>query len=312
MIKISVILLNWNQFKLTIDCLKSVLKSKLGNKINLKIIVVDNGSKGKDVKKINSFIKSSGSKGKIKLIKNKENLGFTGGNNIGIRYALKDKADFVFILNNDTEIKDDCILELWKAFSKNGNIGIVSPKIYYYPGFEFHKNRYRKNDLGRVIWYAGGKIDWNNILGQHIGIDKVDKGQFNRIGQVELATGCAMLVKKEVFKKIGLLDERFFIYLEDLDFSYRARRKGFKLLFWPQAMMYHKNAGSTGSGSPFQNYYFTRSRLLFARKHASFKMRLLLFKEALKGLMGSDKIKKEAVKDFFLKRFGYKNIDTIE
>jgi len=178
--KIAVVILNWNQAHLTIECLRSVLKSRLDNKVSLEIVVVDNNSQDNSVKmfknlklELENSIKIRNCK--LKIIVNNDNLGFTGGNNIGIRYALKDEADFVFILNNDTEIKNDCILELWKTFSKNENIGIVAPKIYYAPGFEFHKDRYKESDLGKVIWFAGGKIDWNNILGQHIGVDEVDK-----------------------------------------------------------------------------------------------------------------------------------------
>jgi len=304
--KVTVVILNWNQAELTLDCLRSVLKSRLNNKINLEVVIVDNGSTGEDINlltnsRINEFT----------LIKNKKNLGFTGGNNVGIKYALKNKADYVFLLNNDTEIKDDCILELWKAFSRNENIGIVAPKIYYASGFEFHKDRYKKSDLGRVVWSAGGKVDWNNILGQHIGVDEVDKGQFNIMKRVDFVSGCAMMVKKEVFEKISLLDERYFLYLEDLDFCHRVARSGFKILFNPEAIIYHKNAGSSGSGSKLQEYYITRNRLLFGQKYASLKMKLLLLKEALNELMGNNKVKKEAVKDFFLRRFGYKNIDTL-
>jgi len=305
--KVAVVVLNWNQAQLTIECLRSVLKSRLDNKMSLEVVVVDNGSTDKDINlltdsRINEFT----------LIKNKENLGFTGGNNVGIKYALKNKADYVFILNNDTVVKDDCILELGKAFSRNENMGIVAPKIYYAPGFEFHQDRYRKSDLGKVIWSAGGKIDWNNILGQHIGVDEVDKGQFNIMKQVDFVSGCAMMVKKEVFEKIGLLDDRYFLYLEDLDFCHRVAKLGFKILFNPEAIIYHKNAGSSGSGSKLQEYYITRNRLLFGQKYASLKMKLLLLKEALRELMGNNKVKKEAIKDFFLRRFGYKNINTIE
>jgi len=305
--KIAVIILNWNQAQLTIDCLQSVLKSRLENKISLDIVVIDNGSTNENINlltnsRVNGFT----------LIKNKENLGFTGGNNEGIKYALKNKADYIFLLNNDTEIKNNCILELWKAFSKGGNIGIVAPKIYYAPGFEFHKDRYKKGDLGKVIWSAGGKIDWDNVLGQHLGVDKVDKGQFNIMKRVSFVSGCAMMVKKEVFKKIGLLDERYFLYLEDLDFCQRATKLGFEILFNPQAIIYHKNAGSSSSGSKLQEYYITRNRLLFGQKYASLKMKLFLLREALKGLVGSNRVKKEAIKDFFLRRFGYKDTNTIE
>ena len=349
--KVAVVILNWNQAELTGDCLRSVLKSRTDGKIKIEIVVVDNGSKEEDQKYLeklqttnfklparNRYAQSvageqtsskpqiSNSKHQtsskrvlasdqapnVRVIFNPHNLGFTGGNNVGIKYALEHGADYVFLLNNDTEIKDDCVLNLWRSFSRNKNIGIVAPKIYYAPGFEFHRSRYKRSDLGKVIWYAGGEIDWNNVLGRHIGVDKVDRGQFNRMKWINFATGCAMMVKKGVFERIGLLDERFFLYLEDLDFSYRATKVGFKILFDPKAIVYHKNAGSSSSGSKLQQYYMTRNRLLFGQKHALLKMKLLLLREAFRNLLRGDKFQKAAVRDFFLRRFGYKDIKRIE
>jgi len=129
--------------------------------------------------------------------------------------------------------------------------------------------------------------------------------------RVDFVSGCAMMVKKEVFKKIGLLDERYFLYLEDLDFCHRVAKSGFKILFDPKAIVWHKNAGSSASGSKLQEYYITRNRLLFGQKHASLKMKLLLLKEALRILMSDNKIKREAIRNFFLRRFGHKDISII-
>ena len=324
--KIAVIILNWNQTDLTLACLKSVFQSRTDGQIEIEAIVVDNGSTDdskkrlKEIQEKRNLFRQGRDEIEIlrskfpnfKVIFNKENLGFAGGNNVGIRYALKNKADFIFILNNDTEIKDNCILNLWKTFLEEEKIGLVSPKIYYAPGFEFHKKRYQKKDLGRVIWYAGGKIDWDNVLGRHLGVDEVDQGQYEKRKENEFATGCAFMAKRAVFEDVGLFDERFCLYLEDLDFSYRVAKAGFKLVFNPQAVVWHKNAGSSSAGSALQTYYFTRNRLLFAQKHAPLKLRLLIYRQALKKLRQGNKIEKEAVRDFFKRRFGLKEVDKIE
>ncbi len=307
--KITAIILNWNQIELTKECLRSVLKSKTEDKIEIEPVVVDNGSTDnskEDLRKLKSQTSP------LKIIFNKENLGFAGGNNVGIRDALKNGADFIFILNNDTEVKDDCILNLWQTFGKDEKIGVVSPKIYYAPGFEFHKERYKEKDLGRVIWYAGGKIDWKNVLGVHLGVDEVDQGQYEKVEENEFATGCALMVKDAVFEKAGFFDERFSLYLEDLDFSYRVAKVGFKLIFNPKAIVWHKNAGSSSAGSALQTYYFTRNRLLFAQKHAPLKLKLLVYRQALEKLRQGNKVEKEATRDFFKKRFGLKEIDKIK
>jgi len=307
--KITVVVLNWNQPRLTIDCLRSINRSKTNGKIKIEVVLVDNASEKKNKKMLSDWLKVNKDKLKvaIKLVENKANLGFTGGNNVGIKQALRRGADYIFLLNNDTVIKNDCILNLWETF-KDRKAGIAAPKIYYAPGFEFHKERYQGKERGKVIWYAGGKIDWSNILGKHMGVDKVDRGQFNKMKRVDFATGCAMMVKKEVFKRVGLFDERFFLYLEDLDFSYRTRKFGFKIFFNPLAVVWHKNAGSSSSGSALQQYYITRNRLLFGRKHASLKMKLLLAIESLKKLLSGSSIEKGAIKDFFLNRFGYRDV----
>lgn len=324
--KIAVIILNWNKIDLTLACLKSVFQSRTDGQIEIETIVVDNGSTDDSKKRLKEIqekrnlsrqgwdeIRISRSKfPRFKVIFNKENLGFAGGNNVGIRDALKNKADFIFILNNDTEIKDDCILNLWQTFLEEEKIGIASPKIYYAPGFEFHKERYQKKDLGRVIWYAGGEIDWDNVLGRHLGVDEVDQGQYEKREENEFATGCAFMAKRQVFEEVGLFDERFSLYLEDLDFSYRVAKVGFKLVFNPQAIVWHKNAGSSSAGSALQTYYFTRNRLLFAQKHAPLKLKLLVYRQALGKLRQGNKIEKEAVRDFFKRRFGFQEINKIE
>jgi len=190
---------------------------------------------------------------------------------------LKNGADYIFILNNDTEIDSSCLVSLVEAAKLHPKAGILTPKIYYAPGFEFHQDRYTDNEKGKVIWYAGGEVDWVNILGRHFGVDEVDRGQFDKQKEVFFATGCAFLGRREVFEKVGFFDDRFFLYLEDLDFSLRAIKAGFKILFIPQAVVYHKNAVSSGgSGSKLQNYYLTRNRLLFGFKHGYWKIKLFL------------------------------------
>jgi GT2 family glycosyltransferase len=324
--KIAVIILNWNQTDLTLACLKSVFQSRTEGQIEIEAIVIDNGSTDDSKKRLKEIQEkrnlSRQGQGEIEILRskfpnfkvifNKENLGFAGGNNVGLRYALENKADFIFILNNDTEIKNDCILNLWQTFLEEEKIGIASPKIYYAPGFEFHKERYQEKDLGRVIWYAGGKIDWDNVLGRHLGVDEVDQGQYEKKEENEFATGCAFMAKRAVFEDVGLFDERFCLYLEDLDFSYRVAKAGFKLVFNPQAVVWHKNAGSSSAGSALQTYYFTRNRLLFAQKHAPLKLKLLVYRQALEKLRQGSKIEKEAVRDFFKRRFGFQEIDKTE
>lgn len=290
----AVIILNYKGLENTLECLESLRKCSIAN-MRLSIIVVENGSQDGSAESL-SKIKD------IELITSEDNLGFSGGMNLGIKFAISRNTDYIIILNNDTYVDKNLITSLVKSAR---NAEIVVPKIYFAPGYEYHESRYKKSDLGKVIWYAGGLIDWQNVIGIHRGVDEVDKGQFKR-KSITFATGCCMLVSQEVFAKIGLLDEKYFLYLEDMDFSYRAQKAGFKILFEPKAIVWHKNAAAAGgSGSSLQDYYFTRNRLLFAAKYAKLGTKLALLKHVV--TQASDPIKRKALLDFLTFHYGKKN-----
>ncbi|HVT01017.1 MAG TPA: glycosyltransferase family 2 protein [Patescibacteria group bacterium] len=294
--KISVVVLNYKGAENTIKCLGS-LKELNTKDVNLELIVVDNNSND-DIKDL--VLKKY--PGTI-LIENPVNLGFTGGCNEGARYAISNGADGVLFLNNDTVVDKDLISELIKGL--NDSVGGVVPKIYFEKGYEFHKDRYKKEDLGRVVWYAGGRMDWNNLIGQNIGVDQVDEGQFDEEKDVDLATGCCFLVSSGVLKKIGLYDDKYFLYYEDADLSERIKKAGYKLRYMPKAILWHKNAESSGgSGSDLQDYYISRNRMLFGMKYAPVKTKSALIREGLRLLRSGRKWQKKGVKDYFLGRFG--------
>jgi len=256
-------------YKRTGETLKAIdsLKNQKG-KFNHRIIVVDNDSRDDSVRKLRSLKN-------INLIENYKNIGFAAANNQGIKVALKNNADYVFLLNDDAWLDNDCINKLITS-DKN----IVSPKIYFAPGFEYHKKKYEKTDLGKIIWYAGGKIDWNNIYASHIGVDMVDNGQFNKLKETDFATGCVMLIKTKVFQKIGLFDEKYFMYWEDVDFCEKAKRKKLTVFYDGFARAWHKNLGTQpGIVSKEKEKQMTKSRLRFGLKFASLKTKALLLKD---------------------------------
>jgi GT2 family glycosyltransferase len=294
-------LLNYNGKKNTLDCLESLRNIAIDN-FKITILVVDNASTDGSQFQISNFKFQNFN---YKAILNKKNLGFAGGNNIAIKYALENSVDYVLILNNDTSVDHDFLTELLKAADRGKNAGILVPKIYFAPGFEFHKDRYSKNELGKVFWYAGGEIDWENIIGHHRGVDEVDRGQFDKTKETELATGCCMLIKKEVFERIGCFDDKYFLYYEDADLSMRAKRESFKIIYVPKSVIWHKNAGSAGgSGSALQDYYITRNRLIFGYRYAPIRSRLALFRESLSLFFKGRQWQKRGVVDFYLGKLG--------
>ncbi len=275
--KISVLIVTYNSMDYILDCLKSVYQSKLEG-FSLEVIISDNASKDDTVSLITKNY------GKSKIITNKNNTGFAGGINIAIKKGLESDSDYFFILNPDTLIKKDTILNLFKF---RGEADILSPKIYF-------------TDNPKVIWYAGGKIDWNNCYGTHIGVDEEDCGQYDQIKEIDYSTGCGELVSRKVFEKVGFMNEKYFLYLEDLDFSLRAKKNGFKIKYIPTSSMFHHNAKSSSVGSPIQDYYITRNRMYFALIYAPIRTKIAVFRQSFGFLINGRKAQKIAVQDFLM------------
>jgi len=293
--KIAVIVLNWKQPKLTIETITSLLKIKHPS-FDYEIILVDNGSPDNSLKIFNQEYKNNNS---IKILETNANLGYTGGNNFGINYALKNKFDFLVLLNNDVLVDPNFLEELLKESTR---YDILGPKIYFAPGFEFHKDRYQKKDLGKVIWSMGGQMDWNNIYGSNISIDDIDHGQFEKIiSNIDFVSGCCLMASHQVFEAIGKLDENYFMYLEDVDFCHRAKIASFKMACIPKSIIWHVNSGSTSGPGHLQNYFITRNRIYFAYKYASLRTKFAIFRESFKFLFKS-KWQRQAVIDIYLKK----------
>lgn len=304
--KAAVIILNWNKKDLTYQTCESLKKSNLKG-FAMEIVIVDNGSTDGSQEFFKKYILVEKNK-KVKnltwkVIENSENFGFAKGNNKGMAYAVKSDFDYIFLLNDDTVMHQDCIRNLIEASKMYRDAGAIVPKIYFAKGFEFHKDRYKKENLGKVIWYAGGDIDWDNIYGTNHGVDEVDRGQFDKVTDTDFATGCCVLYTRSALKKVGLFDERYYLYLEDADLSQRLIKNGFRILYYPGAHMWHKVAQSSGIGSDLNDYFITRNRLLFGMKFARLRTKYALIRESLRFLISGRKWQKVAVHDFYLNNF---------
>jgi GT2 family glycosyltransferase len=292
-------IINFNGKKNTLACLESLKKLHTKN-VELSVVVVDNDSYepfSLDKKKYKNF--------SVELIKSAVNTGFSGGHNLGITYALDHGADYVIVLNNDTIVHEDMLEELVRAAEKNEIVGIVAPKIYFTKGSEYHKDRYAKNELGKVFWYAGGIIDWANLIGKHRGVDEVDKGQYDAETKTDFASGCCFLIKREVIEKVGMFDTKYFLYYEDNDLCERVKRADYSILYMPSAVLWHTNAASTGgSGSKLQDYFISRNRLLFGFRYASMRTKVALMRESFRLLRNGRPGQQKGIVDFYLRRFG--------
>lgn len=294
--KVFVSIINFNGKENTQECLTSIENSDLTD-LKLTVIVSDNASREEFNQKDINLKNIS-----FKFIKHQENLGFAEGHNVAIKFALENNADCIVILNNDVILDKNCLKEL--VNSLKDDVAIVSPKIYFAKGCEFHKDRYKESELGKVIWYAGGEMDWGNVLAYHRGVDEVDNGQFEKEVKIDFASGCCMLISAKALEKVGLFDQRYFLYYEDNDFSQRIKKANYKIIYQPKAFLWHKNADSAGgSGSDLQDYYITRNRLLFGMAYAPLRSKIALIKESFKLLINGRKWQKRGVLDFYLRRF---------
>jgi GT2 family glycosyltransferase len=213
--RVCIIILNWNGLKDTIECLTSVFKLDYQN---FEVVVVDNGSKDNSSEVIRKIYPQ------VKLIRNKENVGFTGGNNAGLRYAVEQGADYIWLLNNDTVVETDSLRELIETGEESPGIGMVSPVIYYY-------------DEPSRIQFSG--IPEYPITGNAL----LDQAQ--RSTAVSL-WGTALLIKRGVVERVGYLNEKYFAYGEDEEYSIRVNKVGFWNRIQPRARIYHKDSRSTG------------------------------------------------------------------
>jgi len=239
---VSIVTINFNSTSYTADLLKSLREVIYGN---LEIFVVDNNS---DVKPLELKEKYP----EIQLILSNENLGFAGGNNLAIKKA---RGKYILLLNNDTEVEKDFLTPVIELMESNNSIGIVSSKILYY-------------DFPDTIQYAGNDgINLYTGRGFTIGYNQKDSVKYSRVYKTGIAHGAMMMVREDVFKKVGLLPEQYFLYYEELDFCEHTKKAGYEIWYDGRSKIYHKESKSIGKLSPLKVYYITRNRLIFIRRN---------------------------------------------
>jgi hypothetical protein len=290
-IKHAVVLVNYKLASDTIVCVNSIKKCKDAPHI----IVVDNGSSSEVLEELR--IACPG----IDIVTAGSNIGFPAGNNLGINKALKMGAEVVYLLNNDTEVDPNLFFRAFRYVA--GKNRISGGKIYYAKGYEYHIGQ---KGEGNILWYAGGFFDWTSVISLHWGVDEVDKGQYDKIKSVDFVTGCFIAIPRQVFKKLGLLDESLFLYLEDTDFCLHAKKMGVEVMYNPNLVIYHRNGSSTITGSPLVDYYLTRNRFYIGKRYGSLRTRFALLREGLFRNFGSP-IRRMAFIDYLTGRMGNRN-----
>ena len=251
--KVAVILINWNSFPLTAGCIESLCAMKY---TDYDIIVVDNDSTDNSRQLLTEKF------ARIILLKSDKNLGFTGGNNLGMQYAIQHGYTYQLLLNNDTFVADNFLELLVNYMDKQPEAGAIQPLIYC-------------NHNRELVWNAGSY--YNHWLGYcyTVNYHKILEPKNNLTREVDWITGCAFFIRTSVLLKTGLLAENMFMYYEDIDCSFRIRKAGFKLIFYPQSVIYHiagmsnKNQvkGKEGFINPVVHYLNIRNRIWMLKKY---------------------------------------------
>lgn len=245
--KTAIILLNFNSYQDTLECVESILNS---NESNYQIYIIDNASQDDSFSRLkNDFQEDK----RISFLFSKENLGFSGGCNVGIKEALKRDYDYILLLNNDTIVTDSFLSEMLSIAKKDTKVGIVGGKTLF-------------NDDRKSIWDAGGYICEKSYRGIR---RRENHPEINEVNEVGFITCCLALVKAEVFDKIGLLSEAYFFGSEEWEFSLGAQRAGFKLMYTPKSIIYHKVGRSHDHTSAKMLYNTYRNRILFVKRNYS-------------------------------------------
>ena len=280
---IFIVLLNYNGAEDTLACIESIRRQEYSNR---KVVVVDNHSSDDSLS-----VLSEGPDDSVVLLPQERNLGFSGGNNVGLEYALSHGAEYIMFLNNDTLLEDGC-LERMAAQMKPDTV--LCPRIM----FDYDRE---------IVWYAGGRLNRreghfeSNGYGKHLG------PEYLKEGETELASGCCLMMSTETIEKLGKWSEEYFLYREDDDYSLRMKQAGMAIRYIPDAVVYHKeSASSIRSGSSVRNYYMTRNSFYLVRKFGlGLPARLYLWTGMIaKGLLRRDRIYLEAYRDYRKGRMG--------
>ena len=249
--RVSIVILNWNSYQVTLDCLLSLRKMDYRN---FEVVLVDNGSVDGSPEKLQETVPE------IRLIRNPANLGFAGGCNVGIRDALRRGTDYVLLLNNDTIVAPDFLTQLVHVTESDEKIGAVSPKILFFD----HPDR---------LNYAGGEHRRWRLFPKVFGLRHLDDGRYDRLREVSFLTGCAFLIKAEVVRKIGALEEVYFHFYEDIEWAFAVLKAGYKAVYVPSAVIWHKEHYVTdrNQGNGFIEFHLAPCQYDFCAKTCSAK-----------------------------------------
>lgn len=286
-----IILVNYNGYSDTIECINSIKRMSY---TDYKIVVVDNGS----TVAYPIIMENIEEDDNIVILKSKINLGFSGGNNLGIKYALDNDADYILLLNNDTVVTKDFLKAMLQVTIENNNEVVTTSKILYHS---------KQN----VIWYDGGTFNYKTGRTTHKNINKLNEENKTKPENVSFISGCCMLFPSKVIQKIGNMSEKYFLYCEDIDLSCRIIQNGYKMIYVPSSIIYHKVGASSGRVDGMETYYTVRNKFYIVSSYIEHKYKCIAYlytlSEIVKRCLTREyKIRPviKGIRDFYRKKTG--------
>lgn len=258
---VAIIILNWNAYNDTFECLKSLEHLTYPY---FHVFLVDNASQDGSFDKLQQDYKSGKFHIPITFIQTGANLGFAGGNNVAIKEAYNQGYQYFWMLNNDTVVDPNALTPLVEVLEKDKQAGIVGSKIYYYGT--------------NKIWFAGGKVNTWTGTTKHIGIKEEDIGQYDQVKEVDYITGCSLFFRRELLETVGYMHEDYFLYYEETDWNVRAKLHGWKIKYIPQSVIYHKVSASSGGEknlSPIVAFYDIRNGYWLVKRTQKERLKVL-------------------------------------
>ncbi|BBW97701.1 glycosyltransferase family 2 protein [Geobacillus sp. FSL W8-0032] len=257
---VAIIILNWNAYNDTFECLKSLEHLTYPH---FHVFLVDNASQDGSFDKLQQDYKDGKFHIPITFIQTGANLGFAGGNNVAIKQAYHQGYQYFWLLNNDTVVDPNALTPLVETLENDKQVGIVGSKIYYYGT--------------NKIWFAGGKVNTWTGKTKHIGIKEEDVGQYDQLREVDYITGCSLGFRREILETVGYMCEDYFLYYEETDWNVRAKLYGWKIKYVPRSLVHHKVSASSGGEknlSPIVAFYDIRNGYWFVKRTQENKLRI--------------------------------------
>lgn len=295
--KISILVLNQNGGKYIPPCLDSITKLDTGPH-KLQFSFIDNNSTDDSINLVRKKYPQ------FTIYQNPSDIGYSQGINRCLQSGIEDENEYFWLIGSNVIIAPNCLKFFLSDHKSNSREGILTCKVYFNPGHEQYPERYRPEDLGKIVWYAGGSIDWSSISPINRGIHEVDQGQYEYDIQTDFFTKACTLIKRQVIEQVGHFAPEYFYHLAEIDYSVRTTKVGYKIIYLHGPTAWYSPDQSIEKNLNLDDYFSTRNKLLLGLRYAPLYNKIALFQRAYNLLQYGGPEQKKGLKDYFSHQLG--------